>query len=168
MNSFIYWIDSHLILIYRMTGIPIVDFLIGPLLLAMLSVAIGEITVLILRRVNSSHMKKLDRELQNKHELSIEAKRAGDEDSYQALNREANDAFGRVFFNMFTFSAASLWAVFLALAWMQMRFREVEFQLPVSVPMFGESVGYVLIFVLLYILSRMMMSKLKVKLHERG
>ena len=167
MNNFIYWVDSHLILIYRITGIPMADFLLGTLVLALLSVAIGEISVLLLRRVNRSHMHRLDKELQIKHEQSIEAKRAGDEGSYRILNREANDAFGRVFFNMFTFSAASLWAVFLALGWMQMRFREIEFPIPVQLPVLGDTVGYVFIFLLLYIFSRIMFGKLKSRLSAK-
>ena len=94
----------------------------------------------VLRRVNRSHMERLDRELELKHELSLESKRSGDEEEYRRLNRDANDAFGRIFFNMFTFSAASLWAVFMVLAWMQTRFMKVEFPLPLSVPVFGDSV----------------------------
>ena len=137
------------------------DFLLGTFLLALLAVCAGEGSVFVLRRVNRSHMERLDRELAEKFELSIESKRSGDEEEYRQRNKEANDAFGRIFFNMFTFSAASLWAVFIVLAWMQTRFIQIEFPLPLSVPVFGESVGDVFIFLLLYIMARIFVGNLK-------
>ena len=161
MENTLLLIDRYVILIYRLTGNPPLDFLIGTALLAALSVAAGELTAYALSKANRRHMEKLDKELAEAHEASLQAKRSGDDEAYRHLNREANDAFGKIFFNMFTFSAAHLWAAFMVLAWMQLRFREVEFPLPVSVPVFGESVGYVFIFFLLYVLSRIAAGKLK-------
>ena len=54
--------------------------------------------------------------------LSSEALSLGDKESYKACNKEGNDAFGQLFFNKFGLSAASLWPIFFALAWMQDRF----------------------------------------------
>jgi hypothetical protein len=127
----------------------------------------GEASAMLLRWVNGSHMARLDAELAEKHERSMSSKHAGDEGDFRRLNREANDAFGRVFFNMFTFSAASLWAVFIVLAWMQTRFMAVEFPLPFALPVLGESVGYVFTFLLLYMGARLFINKLK-RLLSRG
>jgi hypothetical protein len=161
MDSIIVFLDGLFIPLYRITGNALTDFFAGTFLLALMSVAVGEVSVLILRRVNRKHMERLDREMSEKHSLSLLAKQKGDDDAYRHMNREANDAFGRVFFNMFTFSAASLWFVFFVLAWMQFRFIGIEFPIPVQLPLFGSSVGYVFVFFLLYVLSRMLFKVLK-------
>ena len=122
---------------------------------------LGEATAKILHRVNRAHISKLDHDLRDKFELSMDAKISGDDDSYHHLNREANDAFGKVFFNMFTLSAAMLWSVFIALAWMQTRFMNIEFPLPLKLPVLGGSVGYVFTFLLFYIIARIFMSNIK-------
>jgi hypothetical protein len=137
-----------------MTDIPPADYFIGTFILALLSVLVGEGTVLILKKVNSSHMEGLDRTLSEKHELSMQAARHGKKSLYRQLNREANEAFGKVFFNMFTFSAASLWFVFFVLAWMQSRFNDVWLPFPFQIPVMGGSAGYVFVFLLFYVLSR--------------
>jgi len=87
----------------------------------------------------------------------MKSRHSGDEESYRSMNRQANEAFGKVFFNMFTFSAASLWAVFFVLAWMQTRFMDIEF----FVPGFGVSFGYVFTFFLLYIVARVLIRNIK-------
>ena len=154
-------IDGLLIALYRISGNPIADFFTGTLLLAAFSVAVGELTMRLLMRVNRSHMQRLDKELAQKHELSVQAAQAGDGTAYRHINREANDAFGRVFFNMFTFSAASLWPAFLALAWMQTRFMSIEFPVAFSIPFLGNRVSYVFIFLMTYILARVAFSNIK-------
>ena len=140
-----------------MTGNPLVDYFLGTFLLAAASVLIGEATVTILRRVNKRHMERLDAELALKHEASMKYRQSGDDEAYRNLNREANDAFGRVFFNLFTFSAASLWFAFFVLAWMQTRFISLEFR----VPLVGITVGYVFTFLLLYIMARVIVGNLR-------
>ncbi len=62
---------------------------------------------------------------------------------------------------MFTISAAMLWSVFIALAWMQTRFMNIEFPLPLKLPVLGGSVGYVFTFLLFYIIARIFMSNIK-------
>lgn len=161
MDTLILFLDPFFILFYRMTDFPPVDYFIGTFILALLSVIVGEGTVLILKRVNYSHMEGLNRTLSEKHELSMLAGRHGNTSLYRQLNREANDAFGKVFFNMFTFSAASLWFVFFALAWMQSRFNDVDLATPFHVPVIGDSVGYVFIFLLFYIVCRILMRNIK-------
>jgi hypothetical protein len=161
MDSLILFLDTYVIQLYRIVGNPVVDYFLGTFSLALLSVLVGEASVFILRAVNKSHMERLEREMSEKHSLSLQARKSGDKALYRALNREANDAFGKVFFNMFTFSAASLWSAFFVLAWMQYRFIDVRFPLPFRMPLLGESVGYVFTFLLLYVLSRMLVKNLK-------
>lgn len=167
MNTLILFLDNYFILFYRMTDIPLADYFIGTFILALLSVIVGEVTVLILKRVNNSHMEGLDRTLSEKHELSIQASKYGNSILYCQLNREANEAFGKVFFNMFTFSAASLWFVFFALAWMQSRFNDVALPIPFQMPVIGGSAGYVFIFLLFYIVSRILTRNIKQKISAK-
>ena len=141
MKLFLLWVDGYLIQLYRITGNPLADYFTGTFLLALIAALIGEATVMLLKRVNGSHIERLDRELEEKHTLSMDSKLSGDEEAYRSRNKEANDAFGMIFFNLFTFSAASLWAVFIVLAWMQTRFIQIQFPLPLSMPVFGDSVG---------------------------
>jgi hypothetical protein len=161
MDGLILFLDTYFIRLYRVTGSPLGDYFIGTFLLALISVAVGEASVIILRKVNKSHMEKLDREMSEKHSLSLEAKKCGDKAAYQELNKEANDAFGKVFFNMFTLSAASLWFVFVALAWMQLRFIGIEFPILIKLPLLGETVGYVFTFFMFYVLARILARNIK-------
>ena len=93
--------------------------------------------------------------MKEKERLSIEAYGTGDRQSYQALNKEATDAWGRHFFAMVSYAAGILWPIPFALGWMQSRFQGVQF--PLSSPLsyvFRKSVGYTFTFILLYILCR--------------
>lgn len=150
-------LDTLLIGLYRISGHPIWDYFLGTLLLAWMSVLIGELTISIVFRVNRAHIARLDRRMARMKTLSEQALEAGDAESYRACNREANDAFGHLFFNKFGLSAASLWPPFLALGWMQSRFLDVQF--PLAFPLsrlFGETVGYAFTFIPLYILCRIL------------
>ena len=89
--------------------------------------------------------------------LSEEALRLGDQASYKAVNKEGNDAFGQLFFNKFGLSAASLWPIFFALAWMQDRFSEIGLPLP----WLGWEINYVFFFLLCYIPARILFSRVK-------
>ncbi|MEW6173567.1 MAG: hypothetical protein AB1510_10975 [Bacillota bacterium] len=150
-------IDTVLITFYRLTGNPVPDYFIGTFMLALLSVILGEFTVSLVFRINKKHLDGLNNHLLETHNLSMEAWRAGDRKAYTDCNREANDAFGKVFFNMVGLSAASLWPVFFALAWMQSRFMSIKFPLPFT----GWSVNYVVIFLACYILARMAFGRVK-------
>jgi hypothetical protein len=148
-------IDPFLVALYRITGASLADYFLGTFLLASLAVVVGEITVSLVFRMNRGHIDRLNRRVEKMNRLSSEALALGDSVGYKACNKEANEAFGQLFFNKFGLSAASLWPAFLALAWMQTRFADVEF------PLFGTSVGYVFTFVLLYILSRILFRYLR-------
>ncbi|MCL6446822.1 MAG: hypothetical protein K6U04_01505 [Armatimonadetes bacterium] len=157
-----FWAVLDLILIsfYRLTGNPVLDFFLGTFGVAFLVVLIGEFTISLVFKANKRHLESLNVRLSDLHRLSMAALRLGDKKSYRACNKEANDTFGQVFFNMFGLSAASLWPAFFALSWMQQRFAGIGFPLPFT----GYTVNYVVPFLICYILSRMLFGRVKHKL----
>ena len=125
-----HYCDPYLLALYRLTGVVSLDGLIGTFLVALLVVVIGEFTISIVFRINRKHLDRLNENLKKYSELSQEALRLGDEVSYKALNKQANDAYGHVFFNKFGLSAAALWPAFFALDWMQPHFAETGIAIP--------------------------------------
>ena len=150
-------LDTILIILYRLTGHPLVDYYLGTFLLALLTVLVGELTISIVFRINRAHLEKLNARVEKMNRLSEEALKLGDEQAYRAINKEGNDAFGHLFFNKFGLSAASLWPIFFALAWMQERFSEIGLPLPWS----GWEINYVFFFLLCYILARIFFGRVK-------
>lgn len=165
MNNALVSLDSYLILLYSLSGDALMAFFLGTFVLALLCTAIGEVSIAVVFRINRDHINGLNNQLTERHNLSLEAARRGDNRVYMAANSLANDSFGKVFFNMITLSAALLWPVFFALAWMQSRFIDLEFPLPFRVPLLGNSVGYVFIFLLMYTVSRILFRYFKINLH---
>lgn len=149
--------DPILILFYRLTGQPLTDYYLGTFLLALLTVLVGELTISIVFRINKAHLDKLNARVEKMKRLSEEALNQGDEKAYRAINKEGNDAFGHLFFNKFGLSAASLWPIFFALAWMQERFAEIDLPLP----WIGWEINYVFFFLLCYILARIFFGQVK-------
>jgi len=152
------FLDPYFIELYRLTGEPLVDFFLGTFFLACLSVLIGEFTISVVYRLNKGYYDRLNAEVFEKNNLAIEALRSRNKEAYKKYNKLANDAFGKVFFNQFGLSAASLWPILFVLAWMQSRFMGIEF------PLFGITVNYFLIFLLMYILARILFKNIRHKL----
>jgi|Deesub1362A_J573_1020465.scaffolds.fasta_scaffold00062_67 hypothetical protein len=157
MASFMEWIDSLCMTLYGLVGVPVLDYLAGTFLLAMASVVVGEGSLLVAYGINRRHLVGLQREMTRMHNLSLDALRVKDKGAYKTFNREANEAHGKVFFNLVALSAASLWPAFFALAWMQTRFQGVG----LSVPFVGLEVGYPAVFILNYILSKILFKQLR-------
>jgi len=153
-------LDPVLITFYRLTGYPLVDYYLGTFLLALLAVVVGELTISLVFRINKAHLDKLNARVEKMKRLSSEASALGDQEGYKACNKEGNDSFGQLFFNKFGLSAASLWPIFFALAWMQERFAEIGLPLP----WIGWEINYFFFFLLCYILARIVFGKLKSKL----
>lgn len=152
--------DSIVIHLYRITGNPLLDYYVGTFLLALLTVVVGELTISLVFRINEAHLDKLNTRVEKMSRLSSEALRRGDEVSYKACNKEGNDAFGHLFFNKFGLAAASLWPIFLSLAWMQGRFGQIGLPLP----WIGWEINYVIFFILCYIPARILFGRLKSRL----
>jgi hypothetical protein len=156
------YMDAFLISFYRITGNASIDYFIGTFVLAFLCVPVGEFTLSLALKFNKTYIEEAAAEARKKERLSIEAHRAGDRQSYEALNKEATDAWGRNFFTMVAYSAGILWPLPFALGWMQARFHAVEF--PLAYPLsflFGPSVGYTFTFIPLYVLSRILFKTMR-------
>ena len=65
------------------------------------------------------------------------------------------------FFAQIALAAGALWPVPFALAWMHIRFSDVDFALPFHVPYVGDYVGYAFSFIPMYILVRILFVRLK-------
>lgn len=154
--------DSLLITLYRITGDPILDYFLGTFLLSFVVVLVGHFTISIGFKANKPYLDSLNQEMENMGRLSREAERLGNETAYRACNRQGNEAFGRLFFHRFGLAAAALWPAFLALAWMESRFHDIDFPLawPLSA-LFKTGVGYPFTFIPLYILSRILFKYLR-------
>jgi hypothetical protein len=151
------YLDSFLLPFYRLTGISALDGIIGTFVLALMVVVMGEFTISLVFLANRKHLDKLNQDLKKYSDLSQEALQLGDQHSYRALNKQANDAYGHVFFNKFGLSAAALWPAFFALDWMQPHFIETG----VAVPGYPSGANYVLVFLCCYILARIVFGRLK-------
>ena len=90
----------------------------------------------------------------------MEALKAGNRPAYEAANKVANEAFGKSFFMQLALSATFFWPIFFALGWMQYRFLEMAFPLP----FIGFSLGYIGVFILLYIPVYVLFKRVKPKL----
>jgi hypothetical protein len=153
-------LDPYLIWFYRLTGHAWVDFFLGTLVLAFLTVIIGEITVFLVSLVVLRRLEHNAAEADRYQTLSIDALKAGDKSAYKAANKLANEAFGHSFFQQFTLGATFLWPVFFALAWMQYRFLDMEFPLPFV----GVSLGYIGVFIIIYALAYVLFKQIKRRL----
>jgi len=158
-------IDGFLILFYRISGHPLLDYFIGTFCLSFLCVVIGELSISLALKYNQPLIDKMSREADEKEKLSIEAYRQGDKAGYKALNKAATDAWGKHFFTMIGYSAGILWPIPFALGWMQARFGEVDFLIawPLSL-IFNGSVGYTFSFIPIYILCRIIFKYLRPRL----
>lgn len=164
LNAVYLNIDAFLIFFYRVVEAPLLGYFIGTGVLALLCVVIGELTVAAAFRFNRAYIEHDSRTMVRMQNLSVRALLANDKQSYTAFNREANEAFGKLFFKQIALAAASLWPIPFALGWMQSRFLNVEFLLPVGLPVVGETVGYCFTFVPIYVLARILFGNLRDRL----
>lgn len=153
-------IDPFLIEPYRWFQNPMMGWYFGTFIVAIWTVIMGDITLAIAYRLNSSYVKKVLEKTDYYHEQSLKAKSAGDEDSYKKINRLANEEFGRSFFLLLAMGMGSLWPAFFAVAWLNERFGHIIFfQLPEW--MGGYGINFIGPFVCLYIIARFFISKVK-------
>lgn len=160
MHPFYQVLDPYLIWFYRITGNAWADFVIGTLVLACIALVIGEATVFLVLLFIRKRLGEKTGEAEKYNNLAMDALKAGNKEAYLAANKLANEAFGHSFFQQFTLSAAFLWPVCFALAWMQYRFLEVEVPLPVI----GVSLGYIGIFICLYVVAYFGFKRIKGRL----
>jgi hypothetical protein len=160
MHPVYLWLDSYLIWFYRLSGSAEVNFLLGTWALAVLSLLVGELTAFLAALMVRRPLEQVAGEARRYQDLSMEALKAGDRPAYEAANKLANEAFGKSFFMQVALSATFFWPIFLALAWMQQRFLEVAFPLP----FLGFSLGYIGVFIILYIAAYFLFKPVKRRL----
>jgi hypothetical protein len=155
--------DAALIFFFRLVENPMLGYLIGIAVLALLCVVVGDRTIALAVRFNGAFFDRDNRELVRMQNKSLLALQARDKASYLACNQVANDSFGKVFFSQLALGASSLWPVPFALQWLGERFGEVAFLLPIPLGA-RDSVGFAFTFIPMYILVRIVFGKLKDRL----
>ncbi len=145
------FLDTFLIAPFRAFPSPMTGFWIGCALLALWCVLLGRITQALLEYAGRSYYARLDGELRHSHDLSMKALRAGDKQSYLAINSMAHERFGKQFFARAALGMGSLWPAPFALWWLSLRFEGVELFTP---PFMSGPAGYPFVFILLYIVER--------------
>jgi len=148
-------LDPYLIWLYRITGYTFIDFLVGTFVLGMAAAVIGEFTISLVYLLNRTYIRETTDEALRYHGLAAKAASAGEGKVCRVCNDLANDAFGKSFFMQVALSSASLWPAFFAMAWMESRFRDVEFPLLWT----EHSVGYPCMFIALYVACRLLFNK---------
>lgn len=156
--------DKVLMPFYRFPDNPLLGYFIGTFILSLACVIIGECSISLAFRLNKKNIVRDNNEIARFQDLSIKALRAGNKAAYKASNSIANDVFGRSFFSQIALSASYLWPIFIALGWMQYRFFGVKFNLSLSIPVIGNTVGYLATFLLCYVFVRILLGKVKSKL----
>ncbi len=160
MPPFFLFFDPYLIRLYRITGYAWVDFFLGTMALAFIVLIIGEFTISLAFLASRKRIERVTDEAVKYQNLSMEALAAGDKEAYRAANKLANDAYGHSFFMQLALSAAFLWPICFALVWMGYRFSGLEFPLPFT----GLSMGYMGVFILLYVAAYQAFKRVKYKL----
>lgn len=149
-------IDNLLIAPYRI-GLPAISaFWLGTALIALWCTIVGEISMSLIYIWNRRYYTDLNREMTRMNNISIEAIRHKQKDTFKSANKWANEYFGKVFFSHAALFAVSLWPVPFALAWLQTRFTGINIH---SVPFTDFSLGYPFVFILSYIIVRFSFSK---------
>lgn len=153
-------LDPYLIWFYRITGLAWVDFIFGTLVLAFIALIIGEFSISAIFLATRKHIDRSTEEAIKYQNMSVDALAHRNKPAYTAANKLANDAFGKSFFQQIALSAAFLWPIPFALAWMQYRFLEVD----IPVPWTGYTVNYIAIFVPLYVVAYFLFKRVKYRL----
>ncbi len=153
-------IDPYLIWSFRLTGYALPDFLLGTFFMAWLALFMGEFSVSLVFLAIRPRVDAATLEARRYQDLSQEALSTGDKEAYTAANKLANDAFGRSFFMQVAMSAAYFWPSCVAIAWMGLRFSEVEFPLLFS----SISMGFIGIYILMFAGAYLIFKRIKFKL----
>lgn len=158
------WLDAAFIFFFRLPDIPILGYYLGCAVLSLVCVVVGQITIAIAFFWNQKFIDKDNHEMVRMHNLSVRALLAKDKQAYKSCNKVANDAFGRVFFSQIALSISSLWPIPFAAGWLQTRFQDVHFPLPVSLPVIGGHVGFMFTFLPIFILVYILFGQIKGRL----
>jgi len=150
-------IDPVLIAPYRFFSSPMVGWWIGTSILALWAILLGELTMVAAYRFNRHAMNKSSERALYYHEQSLKAKQAKDEKSYKMINKLANEAYGKSFFLSMAMGMGSLWPAFFAAAWLNERFGDIVFALPLWAG--GFELNFLAPFIFLYIAARILLNR---------
>ena len=151
MEAINQFLDPLLVIPYRAMADPVWAWWLGTLWVAGLRILAGELTLALGKRLNRRPLAEHSGQAQDMQAKSMAALKAGDKTAYRALNRLANEAFGRTFFQRAALGAASLWPAFLAAGWLDRRFAGLEIPLPLPLPGLDLSLGWLQGFLLCYL-----------------
>jgi hypothetical protein len=142
-------LDPLLVVVFRLPAHAWTGFILGLFWTGILASLAGELSMAGAYRINRRHFQKVNRDMVDNHNLSLQALAAKDKGSWKACNSLANDAFGKNFFSGAALFAASLWPALVALGWLDWRFAGVAFDLP-----WIGTVGAAFFFLPVYVLTR--------------
>ena len=157
-------LDGAAIFFFRLPEIPILGYYLGCAVLSLVCVVVGQITIAIAFFWNKKFIDADNHEMVRMHNLSVRALLSKNKQAYKSCNKAANDAFGKVFFSQIALSVSALWPVAFAAGWMQTRFQDVTFKLPVALPVIGDHVGFMFTFLPIYILVYILFGQVKGRL----
>lgn len=155
------FLDNFLLAPFTWIAPPLLSFFLGIILLVCYAILLGEITSGLLYVLNSKYYTDLQKKMIEAHNKSVSALHAGNKEAYLAINRDANEHFGKFFFSQAGLGIASLWPVPFALQWLGLRFHGIEF---IPTPYENIHIGYVFVYGITYIIFRISFSKVKSRL----
>lgn len=155
------WLDALLIAPFRWPASALIGIWVGSAFLAAYAILIGELSSAALYRLHARYYNSMQDSMMRYHNISVEALHSGNKDVYLAANKLAQDDFGKSFFAQATIGFASLWPVPFALGWLALRFENITLY---EVPYTDVRLGYVFVFLILYIAMRIFFS-LRLKRH---
>ncbi len=160
LNSFILFFDPWLIAPFRWLPSATAGYLLGVVVLALYCIVLGDLSATVVTYFNKQYLAKIQGEMDRHHNLSEKALMLGDKASYKAVNKQALDAFGHSFSLGAAIFCVSIWPMPFALAWLNLRFVDAPMEFPFSFPFLGDTIEYFPSFLLLYIATRMVYSRL--------
>jgi hypothetical protein len=157
----IFAIDAFLIAPFRWTDSAEAGFLLGTAILAVECVLAGRLSLYLIHWAHSRIGLNYEQEAARRQDLSLQALAEKNKAAYLAQNQMAQEAYGKSLAMAVGRLSASLWPVFMALAWMNIRFRDAPFPLPEWMPLGQLGVSCVFIFILFYIFARIGFGRLE-------
>ncbi len=151
-------LDSFFIAPFRWPNSAVLGLWLGCAILAFYCSLIGETIYVLFMKVHKKYYHGLSDETLHYHKLSMKALHSGNKEAYLAANKLAHDKFGKSFFAKASVSMATLTPVPFVLHWLSLRFEGIAVH---SIPFTEKSVGYVFVFLTLYIFERIIVSKIR-------
>ncbi len=164
MSEFEILLDSFLMLPFRLPSSAVLGLWLGCIVLAFYCVLIGEGIRYLFMAMHKKYYTGLSDDTIHYHDLSMKALHSGNKEAYLAANTMAHEKFGKSFFARASVSMAILMPVPFALNWLSLRFEGITVH---KVPFTEKGVGYVFVFLISYIILRIVASKVRRRLTKQ-